>query len=479
MNPTRRRDAWIQLICAAAILGYFCYFAIPGLSARFTGDDMMNLDLYWLHGPWALIRAVFFFFSTYYRPMAGVFYMSIFHFAGLNPLPYRIVVFVILLANIWLAYRFATLLTGSRAIGGLTAFFTSYQAGLGDVTCNSGVIYDILCFTFYFSAFVYYLRLRVRGQIPGWQQTAAFLAIYICALDSKEMAVSLPVMVLVYELIFHAPARYTLRSVIQWTVREGRAAFAGAIVTVVFIAGKLLGDDPLTKVDAYRPVFTLHNYAETVTRLYDGLFRPGYPRAPQLFIAAIFLAIAILTSPSRRLRYCCLHIAITLLPIAFIPARGTSCFYVVLPGVAIAVATILWSTIQAVRRLPFEWQEQRVLQGTLLVLVLIPWIRFTEANKGFVQTWLASDQSKIWSVIEELRRVNPRIPPGSSIVFLSDPFEDWTTEFISHLWFRDHSLRMWLNQKTPLSQQDVATMDYIFKFDGPKLVQVKPARSGD
>ncbi len=477
MNPTRNKNQRVQLICAAGILGYFCYFAIPGLGAKFTGDDLMNLDGYWSHGPWALIRAVFVFFSTYYRPMGGVFYMSIYHFAGLSPLPYRIAVFLILLANIWISYRFATLLSGSQATGGLTAFLTSYQAGLGDLTCNSGVIYDILCFTFYFAAFVYYLNLRVRGQFPRWNQLALFLALYIGALDAKEMAVSLPVMVLIYELIFHAPDRYSAGRLLHWTKHQGRAAIAAGLLTVAFLIGKLAGDNPLTNVDAYRPVFTVHNYAEAITRLYDGLFRPGYPNAPQLFIAALFLLIAVLTSPSRLLRYCSLHIAITLLPIAFIPARGTSCYYVVLPGVAIGAAAILWAGVRAIRRLPLEWPEHCVLQGTLVALFIIPWGHFTDQHKNFVQTWLAADQARIWTVIEEVRQL--KLPAGSSIVFVSDPFDSWHMTFITHLVFRDHSLRIWLNQRTPLSEQDIANMDYIFKFEGLKLIQIKPAGSGD
>jgi hypothetical protein len=46
--------------------------------------------------------------------MGGLFYLSIYHFARLTPLPYHVVVFMILLVNIYLAYRFATLLTGSH-----------------------------------------------------------------------------------------------------------------------------------------------------------------------------------------------------------------------------------------------------------------------------------------------------------------------------------------------------------------------------
>jgi hypothetical protein len=85
------------------------------------------------------------------------------------------------------------------------------------------------------------------------------------------MAVSLPVMVLVYALLFHPPVRYARQTIYAWAKREGRVALCGAGLTLIFIAGKLVGPDPLTAVPAYRPVFTVHNFLDTTARLLNSL----------------------------------------------------------------------------------------------------------------------------------------------------------------------------------------------------------------
>ena len=61
----------------------------------------------------------------------------------------------------------------------------------------------------------------------------------VCALNSKEMGVALPVMVLVYELLFHTPDFRSLRALIGWCLREGRMALLGALCVLIYLPGKL------------------------------------------------------------------------------------------------------------------------------------------------------------------------------------------------------------------------------------------------
>src|SRR5581483_3505642 len=145
------------------ILTFFFYFVVPGYRNRFAGDDMMNIDIYWTSGPWQLIKGLILFYSTYYRPMGGVFYMILYHFFGLTPLPYHIALDGILLLNIYLAYRLAMLLSGSRLIAGLTALFTGFHVHIYPwLTYQPSFIYDTLCFTFYFAALNYYVSIRLK-----------------------------------------------------------------------------------------------------------------------------------------------------------------------------------------------------------------------------------------------------------------------------------------------------------------------------
>ena len=96
---------------ALVVAAYFLYFAIPALRAHFAADDMMNMGKCWLRGfPGTLLDNLEF-WSAAYRPTGCLFYLPIYHGLGMNPLPYRIAVLLLIAANIWLSYGVAELLT--------------------------------------------------------------------------------------------------------------------------------------------------------------------------------------------------------------------------------------------------------------------------------------------------------------------------------------------------------------------------------
>ena len=95
------------------VVVYFCVLAGDALLVSFAADDMMNLACYHGRTAWELALANLRFYSTFYRPLGGVFYSVLYWFAGLNPLPYRVAIFVLLLVNIGLFYRFIILCSGS------------------------------------------------------------------------------------------------------------------------------------------------------------------------------------------------------------------------------------------------------------------------------------------------------------------------------------------------------------------------------
>jgi uncharacterized membrane protein YfcA len=186
-------------------MAYFLPLAWVGLTARFATDDPMNIAGYWNRGWEKLIAAQFLFFSSYYRPMGGLFYMPIFDVFGTNPFPYRAVLLVILGANAFLAYGAAKTLSRSVPIALIAAVFTSYHGGMFVLFYNTSQLYDVLCFLFWFAALNLYLRIRTRERDLNIRETGVLLGLYICALNSKEMAVTLPVALFAYETVC-APA---------------------------------------------------------------------------------------------------------------------------------------------------------------------------------------------------------------------------------------------------------------------------------
>src|SRR6266498_1001548 len=164
------------VFAAAFVLAWFVWFAWSGLRAGFAPDDMMNLYGYWKPGPWRAVLSQVMVGSNAYRPMGAAFYLPLFALFGLNPLPFRVALFAALLFNVWLVWRVALRLGCTEAAAWLAALITCYHAGLADLHYSTAVVYDILCFTFYFATLLYYTGIRAAGKTLRPAQWAAFLA---------------------------------------------------------------------------------------------------------------------------------------------------------------------------------------------------------------------------------------------------------------------------------------------------------------
>ena len=235
-------------VALAAIAVWFLYFAHGGLQAGLSGDDLMNLYGY-LQKPASTMRLDNLrFWSTAYRPLGAFFYVPLYRLFGMNPLPYRVACFTILGLNLVLLYRFCACLTNSREIAFVATFLASYHAWFVDLYYSSGTIYDLLCYSLYMTAFLVYAGIRARGRTPGPRALIGIAFSYVLALDAKEMAVTLPLLFLLYEIIFHTGG---LRNPRVWLMREPRMAWITGAIKLIYVAGKLTGPGSLAKNPAY------------------------------------------------------------------------------------------------------------------------------------------------------------------------------------------------------------------------------------
>src|SRR3990172_1744779 len=80
----------LQLGGVVFLLAFFIFFAGSGLWAPLSGDDLMNLHGHLQTGALGLMKGLVFYWSTEYRPLGGLFYLSIYKLFGFDPLPFRI-----------------------------------------------------------------------------------------------------------------------------------------------------------------------------------------------------------------------------------------------------------------------------------------------------------------------------------------------------------------------------------------------------
>src|SRR5262249_53802592 len=263
----------LDAACIGLLLAYFLQFALPALRAGFGEDEMMNLYEYWFAGVFRSIWANFCFWSISYpqRPAGAVYYLSLYHFFSLDPLPYRAVQITILAATIPILFYLGHLLSGSRAVAFLAALAMCYHGHLANLVFSGSFIYDVLCGFFYFAALAYYVRIREKGAALRPGQLAIFLALYVCAFNSKEMAVSLPVIVFIYEAL-KCPwlADWKQFAWRNWSVAV--PALIGGLVTAIFIYAKLNSPYSLAHLQAYRPVYSWNRFTLTNAHFINDLF---------------------------------------------------------------------------------------------------------------------------------------------------------------------------------------------------------------
>ena len=471
-----RSPRLLRITFIVVVLAFFGWFVGPALHGRLNTDDPMNIYYFWSRGPGQLVRNLFLFFTTYQRPMGGLYFSLIYHFFGVNPFAYHAVLTALLLLNTYLAYRFGRLLTGSELTGGLVALITTYQAQMAQTVYLPAFVFDVLCFTFYFLALNYYLAIRSRGARLSWKQAAAFLALYVGALDSKEMAVSLPVIVLLYEAIEHTPAA---AGILKWLRREALPSLVAGAMTLVYILGKTYGKETLVRVfPEYTPTFTWERYWESTMRFMRTMFyQPDSGTFFQpwriVLLAAALVYLAVRTR-RRDLLLMSLFVWITPLPITFLPHRGGALLCIPFVGWAVLVAAASVALCGAAVKLPGLRRLPARAVTTVLVAAGIAafWVKTESVNRRMLPGYRSSGDLTE-NVFRQVRQIQPSVKPGSRIYVLKGPFADWDMKFIFELTYHDRSVNVTLAEKTPLPPAEVAAMDYVFTWDNGKLVKLK------
>jgi hypothetical protein len=167
----------------------------------------------------------------------------------------------ILLGNLYLVYRFARRIGCGELQAALATLTLAYHAGLSMLYYNTAFIYDVLCFPFYMGAFLCYARVRAQGRLLRGGETALVMGLYLCALNSKEMAITLPIVLLAYEWFYQPengrPAAWTLLEITGWLRGPGRVMLYCLALNLVYLYGKAFGPDAMMQSAPYRPELSL------------------------------------------------------------------------------------------------------------------------------------------------------------------------------------------------------------------------------
>jgi hypothetical protein len=460
---------WPRWAVAAALLVYSLAMSWDRIGFHFASDDMMNLGHYFQQGSRGALAAQLLLWKGFYRPLGAAFYLPLYHWFGLNPAPFQIAIFLILAINALVLFRLAIALGASDLAAGLAALVVAYHAGLTNLQYNTDMIYDVLCFSFLIGAMTFYASIRGQGRKLRWYQIAIFLLLYLCALNAKEMALTLPLLLVSYEWCYGESGK-----------RSFTVAALAAVMAAVSLYGKKFGVEPLLGQPAYQPVFTLQRFMSfqkaSLADLFGHTLNPGWRGV--LVIRSIVTYLA-----WRRnrplLRFSWIWMLVTPLPIMFLEGRVQGNLYVPLAGWAMFIAVIFLDLAHAVsavlvKETLFQRLGRKGAFALLVVCGVLLWVnRMRYLTTAEVRPSAAKQGIVTAQVLAQLRELNPHVPPRSQVVFLNDPFTDWDMTFIGMLWFGDRSVHVYNQRTEHLSTGELARMDHVFDFVNGKLVQLR------
>jgi hypothetical protein len=417
------RLPWKPLAFLAPAVFVFVLLAGDGLFSGFFPDEVMNIYGYWRE-PWStLLWNNLLIFKGAYRPAGAFFYRPLFDTFGFNPLPYRAVCFVLLSANLLLVFQLARRLSGSLLAASLTALLFSFNAFLSDLYYSSGTIYDLLCFTLCASVLLLYSAWRAAGKLTPLQLTAIAI-LQILALNSKEIAVALPVALAAFEFLFHPRQQ-----------RDFRTPLLTLLLAAAMTWARLSGADSMLVNAAYRPSLAEAGHALSV---YTGQLLYRIPAAtPGVVSAFILFIVCALFVPRPHIRFAALFSLLAPIPVLLISQRSLYVMYLPMLGFTLVAGGLLALLIPD--RFHNLWRALPAL--FILAAVLIP---LHLQYKKVATTWIATENAKVRSIGAALSRQLPSLPKGSRVFFETDPFpeDDWILTMLFRLYYRDDSIQV-------------------------------------
>ena len=307
------------------------------------------------------------------------------------------------------------------------------------------------------------------------------------ALNCKEMAVTLPVIVLIYEFL-KSPGWTDWKAFLRWIRTYAAPSLIAGLLTISYIYGKIHGSGSLASLDPYRPIYSWYNFTASNAKFVGQLLFAGHTITPiaLLFLWALVFIYAFVRR-DRTLQLMAFWIVIVPLPVAFIvPMRGDASLYLLLFGWAMIFAKVTFDLITLIskfsvflgnRSLPAATGaiigdvsrkvSSRVFRIVATLLVAFALAAFTQReNQRLRVPWL-NVGSKTSHVIHTFRSLGLRPLHGSSVLLLlkENIFQNkWNVFFIASLVWNDHSLRIWVENVNELTPQQQANVDYIISI---------------
>ena len=205
---------WLPLFLPL-ILCLIVYY--NSLSNGFVYDDYgVIVENKYISQPGGLLTSLFsqsyFRFSgleASYRPVSTLSYFLMYAFAELNSYYYHLVSLMLHMLNTTLVFWLAVLVLQNRRRALIASLLFACHPVLTEVVNCIAWNDDLLTTFFFLLALIFYVRTRSDNLVSGIRSYSLSLLLFALGLLSKEMAITLPAVILFYDLVYRNTSRDT------------------------------------------------------------------------------------------------------------------------------------------------------------------------------------------------------------------------------------------------------------------------------
>ena len=380
-------------------------------------DDFDNL--YWVQqeSGWEMAKNILNPASHFFRPSAMLVYWINLQAFDLAPLPYHILAWSLHGLNVALIYFLLKRLLESEYAAAFGALLYTCPPFFFDIYWNFGTIFELVSGALFFAGLLLYLRSgdTVRGIL-------LVSAVYVLAVKAKEMAITLPVVCLWYELVLGksvsspVTVRDWLRTLLdfgQWKhvlkklalpacVALWFTCFKAAVLTTV--------SDP---TDAYYTKFSIITMGRGFGWYWNALspIHLGWGG----WAAIAVLAAGLLAVKNRLALFFLGYIFISFVPVIFLPNhRFDFYWYLPLMGLCgLAGLVVKWASQRANARMAPRWSI--VAAGVVFVLAGELYFAYQKKVTADARNWARYLSAEYRSFVLGLRALPP--PPANETVY--------------------------------------------------------------
>ena len=451
------------LLLAAGLVLAFLY--LP--SCYFTQDDLQNLS-YYLERPAETATANLFFWSSTRRPLGGLVYLLLYGAFGLQAAPYYLLGALIWGANLALSYLLLLRISRERLLAITTISLVGIHPLNRSLWFNFGTIYELLALLFLLLTFHAYLKAReCSSRNPRLLYTLLALLSFLLALNSKETAAAIPLLLLSYEALFadHPAAGWR-----RWKIGLGRTLPFLAL-TFPYVLGKITGEEAFWRDNAaYQYQFDLtplRNLVDYMGILFGSSHQLGNWALALCFLSSLPVALLL---RKRLLAFGCCWSLATLLPVISLPRVWELFLYIPLLGVALCFAVSLYGLLNLVARSVPRLALPSWGSPVLWVAILVSLGFWSHSQVVAMYDTACTKAGTEWRIFaQNLTRAEPELPQRAAVSIEGAPLSDWRLAKLIQLLYGSGEIKVFFGpgQVSPLLKIP-GYIPYLSAFDYSK-----------